>query len=241
LPRSGEGATAAQQAGHADGLTGETMHNALPTHPHLLHPKTGKPLTAVFVSEKTGRVYWPILGAEDPPEPPPAPPEPPAYTPPASQADLDRIVQDRLARERAKYGMTPEEAKAAKDRADQLEHDLASDSEKAVAEARKDERAKANSEATPRVVRAEFKAAAKGVLSGDQLTALLEDLDLSKYVTDTGDVDEEKVSKKVAAFAPAGNNGRPPRPLGQGTRPPSETKPGDAGRAMAEKRFGSKS
>lgn len=59
------------------------MANALPTHPTLVHPITGAPLRAVFVSEKTGRVYWPILGGSPDPPAPPAPPTPPAPTPPA--------------------------------------------------------------------------------------------------------------------------------------------------------------
>lgn len=41
--------------------------------------------------------------------------EPPAYTPPATQADLDRIIADRLSREKAKYADYPDlKAKAAK-------------------------------------------------------------------------------------------------------------------------------
>lgn len=48
--------------------------------------------------------------------PVPTPPKPsePAWTPPASQADLDKIIGERLARERAKYGDYDElKAKAA--------------------------------------------------------------------------------------------------------------------------------
>lgn len=44
------------------------MARALPIHPTLVHPVTGKPLRAVFVSEKTGRVFWPVIGADDSPE-----------------------------------------------------------------------------------------------------------------------------------------------------------------------------
>lgn len=202
-----------------------------------IHPRTGRSAVGIV----NGKPVWPILGASDEPPAPPAPPEPPpTYTAPASQADLDRIIETRLARERARFS-DYDDLKTAKERLDALELDLASDKDKAVAEARKDERTKATSEATPRVVRSEFKAAAKGVLTDEQLTALLEDLDLSKYVTDKGDVDEEKVGKKVAAFAPTGNGKQPPpRTLGQGKQPGMQTQPGDQGRAMAEKRFGAK-
>jgi hypothetical protein len=166
------------------------------------------------------------------------------YSPPATQADFDARVQDRVRRAQQK-GFQDAEAKykPGHDQHAALEAELGTAADKAAKKARDEEREKANSEFIPRVVKAEFKAAAKGVLSDEQLTALLEDLDLSKYVTSTGDVDEDKVSKKVTAFAPAvdgkgagGNNTRTPN-LGQGNHQQSQAKPGDAGRAMAEKRF----
>lgn len=167
-----------------------------------------------------------------------------AYSPPATQADFDARVQDRVRRAQAKgYQDAETKYKPGHDQHAALEAELGTAADKAAKKARDEEREKANSEFIPRVVKAEFKAAAKGVLTDDQLTALLEDLDLTKYVTDKGDVDEEKVSKKVTAFAPAGdgkgnngNNTRTPN-LGQGNHQQSQAKPGDAGRAMAEKRF----
>jgi len=224
------------------------LHCTLPTH-----PRTG--LRAVGIVK--GRPVWPILGGEESSDAAAqaaaakaasdaaakaAADAAAAYTPPGSQADLDKIVESRLARERAKFADYDDvKAKAAKH--DALEAQLASDGEKAVKAARDEEQGKVTGEWAPRVVRSEFKAAAKGVLSADQLTALLEDLDLSKYLTPKGDVDEEKVEKKVAAFAPAGGgNGKtaPPRNLGQGNQQQAQPKPGEAGRAAAEKRFGKK-
>ena len=215
-----------------------------------IHPRTG--LRAVGVVN--GRPVWPILGGSG---------EGgevgtgdggagqggsgAAYTPPASQADLDRIVESRLARERNKLSSQYadyDEIKAKAEKHDALEAELGSTADKAAKAARDEERAKILGESIPRVVRAEFKAAAKGVLSADQLTALLEDLDLTKYVTDKGDADEGKIEKKVTAFAPAGGGGNgktsPPRALGQGNHQQATPKPGDAGRAAAEKRFGKK-
>lgn len=165
------------------------------------------------------------------------------YTPPASQADLDRIIQDRIRRATSKYG-DYDDLKAKADKHDALELELGSAADKAAAQARAEERAKASQEWTPRVVKAEFRAAAKGVLNDEQVTALLEDLDLSKFVTDAGDVDEEKVAKKIAALAPSKNDSttrHQSRDLGQGNRQGVQPKPGDAGRAMAEKRFGKRS
>jgi hypothetical protein len=42
----------------------DMANKALPTHPTLTHPITGEPLRAIYVSEKTGRAWWPILGGD---------------------------------------------------------------------------------------------------------------------------------------------------------------------------------
>lgn len=97
------------------------------------------------------------------------------------------------------------------------------DQERAVETAKAEGKAAALQEAAPRLVRAEFRAAAKGVLTDAARDAILEDLDFSKYLTDKGEVDEAKVAAKVTALAPAGPQ-RPPVQLGQG-RTPTEVKP----------------
>lgn len=169
------------------------------------------------------------------------------YTPPASQADLDKIIEQRLARERSKYAGHDDIVKERdqyKNRIAELEADLGTDADRAAKKAADEARAEILKETTPRLVRSEFRAAAKGVLTDEQLGALLEDLDLSKYLDAKGDVDEEKVSKKVAAFAPKDDGkGTQQRHLnlGQGNHQQSTAKPGDQGRAQAEKRFAKKS
>lgn len=215
------------------------------------HPRTG--LRAVGIV--AGRPVWPILGGEESDD---AAAQAAAkatadataaaaanYTAPASQADLDKIIQDRVARVQNKFSDYDElKAKAAK--ADQLEADLGTDVDKATKKARDEERTKANSEWTPRVVNAEFRAAAKGVLTAEQTTELMEmvgELDLSKYVDSKGDPDVEKIEKRVKAFGPTagtGAAGQGNRNLGQGKQPQAATQRGDAGRAAAEKRFGKK-
>lgn len=204
------------------------LHCAMP-----IHPRTG--LEAVGIVN--GRPVWPIKGGSEPAGDPGAGQQP-AYTPPASQADLDRIIQDRVARAVKPYAGF-DDIKAKAEAHDALQIELGSTADKAAATARQEERDKANSEWTPRVVKAEFKAAAKGVLTDDQLTALMEDLDLSKYVTASGDVDDEKVAKKVNALAPvkSGNQSHQSRDLGQGNRQQSTLKPGERGLAEAQKRF----
>lgn len=163
------------------------------------------------------------------------------WTPPKDQAEFDRIIQDRLTREQRKFA-DYDALKAKAGQWDALSAESQSEHEKALAAARAEGMNEAMSKQVPRAVRAEFKAAAKEVgLSKTQLDSLLEDLDLVKYATDDGDPDEEKISKKVSAFAPAkgsGGNGRSPN-FGQGSgHNPSTAKKGEAGLAEAQRRYG---
>lgn len=226
-----------------------------------IHPRTG--LRAVFVSERTGRIYWPILGGSGPGDggagdgtdagagtgtgTGTATKAAREWTPPADADEYNRIIEDRLERERRKYGMTPEEAREAKDRLDALDLDLASDVERATREGTDAGYSAAMGALVPRLVRAEFKAEAKGILNDDQLDGLLEDLDLTRYCDDDGEPDIEKIQAKIAKIAPgtslAGKSGggsariNPPRDLGQGTRKAATPTPGEAGRAEAARRF----
>lgn len=56
------------------------------------------------------------------------------YTPPATQEELNKLITDRVARERAKYA-DYEDLKKAKDELDQLRNASKSDLEKAIARA----------------------------------------------------------------------------------------------------------
>lgn len=140
------------------------------------------------------------------------------WKPPASQADLDRIISDRLARDRrANFA----DYDALKDKAGQFDALAAAsrtDAERLADEARQDERAKVTSAATTRTVRAEFRAAAKGVLEADQLAALMEDRDLLKYADADGEPDVAKIEKLVTAFAPKKDDKRDFPDLGGGKR-----------------------
>lgn len=53
-----------------------------------------------------------------------------------------------------------------------------------------------------KLVTAEFKAAVAGRMKPEDLTDLLEDMDLTKYLNDDGDVDTDRVTKKAAIIAP---------------------------------------
>lgn len=216
-----------------------------------IHPRTG--LRAIFVSPKTGRAYWPILGGSEPPPPVPPPPGAPTpppkpFTPPSSQEDLDAIINKAVGRAHKQYGgLTPEQVQEKVARAaamDALELEMSSDIEKAKHQAADEARTAARAESVPRIVTAEFRAAAKGVLTDEQLSAVLEDLDMTKYATADGEADLAKIAAKIAKIAPAQQQ-QPPgvgqyRLLGQGQQPPAVVAPGEAGRAEAQRRFGDK-
>lgn len=209
-----------------------------------IHPRTGLRALGIMPS---GRIVWPIRGGSGEGEPGGGEGGSGegagggSYTPPATQADLDRIIQDRVRRATSKYGDYDSlKEKAAKH--DALELELGTAADKAAAKARDEVRAELAGKFTPRVVRAEFRAEAKGVLTEEQLEALLEDLDMSKYVDKDGEPDRDKIGKKVKAFAPAGGGGTSTRQvdLGQGRQQQSTAKKGDAGRAEAQRRYGSR-
>lgn len=120
---------------------------------------------------------------------------------PTSQEELDKIIAARVARVQKRYA-DYDSLKEKAARADALDNELATETEKAVRAAREEERKEIQAKTTPRLVRAEFRAAAKGVLSTEQLDSLLEDVDLNRFITDTGDVDEDRIAKKISALAP---------------------------------------
>lgn len=147
-----------------------------------------------------------------------APPAPPTWNPPASQDELNKIIAARVARVEKRY-QDYETLREKAARVDALDNELASETEKAVKAARDEERTAVRNEYSPRLVRTAFRAEAKGVLTTEQLDSLLEDVDLSRFVTADGDVDEERIAKKVAALAPRKSDDEPRFPdLGGGKR-----------------------
>lgn len=110
-----------------------------------------------------------------------------------TQADLDRIVADRVARERAKYadyGDLKKKAAAAM-----------TEQERAVAEAEQRGKSAANTVASSRLARAEFKAAAAGKVEKDALDGFLEYADLTKFVGDDGEPDGKAIEAVVKKLA----------------------------------------
>jgi hypothetical protein len=183
--------------------------STLPTH-----PRTG--LQAVGY-RRNGDPIWPILGgsestSESPPaadggdnstDPPadPAPPADPGKT--FTQADLDKQIEQRLARERKKFdGYDDLKAKAA--RLDEIEKANATDLEKAVQSAKDETRAEVARGFGERLVRGVMKAQLEQSMKPADAAALLDDLNLSKFVGDDGEVDEDAIAKTVARLAPKG-------------------------------------
>lgn len=110
-----------------------------------------------------------------------------------SQADLDRIVADRVTRERAKfadYGDLKKKAAAAM-----------TEQERAVAEAEQRGQSTALARTAGRLARAEFRAAAAGLVDKDTLDAYLEDADLSKFVGDDGEPDTKAIEARIKRLA----------------------------------------
>lgn len=109
-----------------------------------------------------------------------------------TQADLDRIVNERLERERKKYADYPELKKKAAA--------AMSDAERVAVEAEQRGRSAALAEVGQRLVRAEFRALAAGRV--ENLDELLDDLNLAKFVEEDGSIDSGAIAKAVARLAP---------------------------------------
>jgi hypothetical protein len=124
------------------------------------------------------------------------------FAPITSQEEFDKRISRRLNSERAKY-RDYDTLKSKAEQFDLLARESQTDREREIEEARLEAFNEAMSKAVPIAVKAEFKSAAKGVLTDEALQSLLEDLDLTRYATDDGDPDEDKIARKIAALAPA--------------------------------------
>lgn len=160
------------------------------------------------------------------------------WAPPASQADLDRIVESRLARERAKFA-DYDEIKAKAEKHDALELELSSEAEKQAREAAKKATEEAESKYRPKLAETAFRIAIGDRKTADEVTDFIADLNLSRFLTETGDVDTAKVLARVEQFTGNNKTTTPsrigPSASGQGTRAPAGDAKGDAARAWLTK------
>lgn len=131
--------------------------------------------------------------------------------------DAGKQALDRMKAERAQ---AVKEAKELRRELESVRLSSLSDAEKAVELARAETRQETLRAVGGRLVDAEVRAASAGRLAAEQIEALLEGLDRSRFITDDGDVDRDALASWVGRFAPAPPSG-PQRPRGdvdQGVR-----------------------
>ncbi len=155
------------------------------------------------------------------------------YTPPASQADLDRIINDRLARERAKYSDYTDLKKKAEAH-DKALADAQSDQDKAVNKAREEGKAEAQAAANARLVAMEVRAQAATAKFRDPSDAIAQlrsegKLDDIKVAAD-GEPDADAIKvllddlAKAKPYLVAEDQSKPPPSFNGGPRQ-SDNKP----------------
>jgi len=141
--------------------------------------------------------------------------------------------------------LTPEDVQALQAKAQQWDDaaaDRGTETEKAVRSAYAEAEKAVMAKIQPQLVTAEFRAASVGRIDNDRLSAILEPLDLGKFLAADGSVDTAKVSSYIDGIAPAMGSSNAQTPtfpsLGQGQHAAPTAAPGAAGAAAAAKRFG---
>lgn len=130
--------------------------------------------------------------------------QPPAYTPPQSQADLDRIVEARLARERQKltteYGGDAASVKAQLAEYEKYKESQKTETEKAIDEAKKGTAAETAQRFLSKLVGSEVKALAASLGFNDPADALAV-IDLAKLPVKDDEPDTDEIKKLVEKLA----------------------------------------
>lgn len=157
-----------------------------------------------------------------------------------TQADVDRVVQERLAREKAKFSDYDEMKKRA-EQWDKFVEESKPEQEKALNAARQEAETaaynKARGEFGGKLVQAHIQAAAAGRLPEGAVSALVAGVDTSRFLTEAGDVDTAKVTQFIDGIAPAGaTNGQKPGGFGQGQRDGAPKAGLESGAALWESR-----
>lgn len=148
----------------------------------------------------------------DPPvttPPPPTDPPPPAPPPPDPDDALGEAGRRALQAERDARKAAEKKARDTEAELEKLRTAQMSDQQRAIAEAEARGRTAATTEVAQRLAAAEIKAALTGVVPDP--AAIVEDLNLGKYITADGDVDADAVKAlrtKYEALAPK----TPPKP-----------------------------
>lgn len=130
--------------------------------------------------------------------------QPPAYTPPQSQADLDRIVEARLARERQKlageYGGDAASVKAQLDEYAKYKESQKTETEKAIDEAKQGATTEVTQRFLSKLVGSEVKALASAAGFNDPADALAV-IDPAALPVKDDEPDTEAIKKLVEKLA----------------------------------------
>ncbi len=155
-------------------------------------------------------------------ETPDAPPAPPADAPPPADVDW-KAEADKWKTHSRKHEQLWKDAKPAVDELEKLKAAQMSDMDKAVREAEERGRSDAAKTYGEKIAAAKLEAALTGVVPDP--SSVVEDLNLSRYVTDTGDVNAEAVTAlrdKYAAIAPPRDDPPNLHQGRQGSTPPGQ-------------------
>ena len=123
-----------------------------------------------------------------------------AFTPPASQADLDRIIQDRIARERSKFA-DYDDLKAKATEYDQFKESSKTEQQKAIDAAKAEGAQEVAGRFTTRIVNAEIKASAAALGFADPGDAIALFGDISKVKVEDDGPDAEAIKARLSEIA----------------------------------------
>lgn len=121
-------------------------------------------------------------------EPPAVEKTPQSFTP----DDVNRIVRERLSKQKAQYGGDPSEVKNLRAEFEKLKQSQLSESEKALAAAESRGYEKARLETATLIATAKIETALTGIV--DNPGEIVSELNLSRYVSPEGEIDTEAVA-----------------------------------------------
>lgn len=163
------------------------------------------------------------------------------FTPPASQADLDRIIQDRVARERNKFARELADYDTLKAKAteyDQFKESSKTEQQKAIDAAKAEGANEVTGKFTTRIVNAEIKATAAALGFSDPGDAIALFGDISAVKIEDDGPDAEAIKTRLADIAekkPYLLKESAPKPPATRPKPKrgSETEPKPSGKSRA--------
>lgn len=139
------------------------------------------------------------------------------------------------------FGLTPQQVNELQAEVEALRGDKLTADEKALKAAREDAAAAATAELMPKLLAADVKALASGVISGDQLKTFMSVVNPAAFTGADGQIDESKVMTALTGMFGAQTAQAPAQRwqnAGQYASPPPPGRPGEAGLAEAARRFG---